>query len=138
GSRVLLTRGGKTNALPGGYLPRPGDALIVAVPRAPEGLAESITIENRLDGDVTLTATGEAPRVVAKVRQPLKGIGRYSSTERSGSGSVLSWSPTTVLVSTSGVAHRPVMEGQVPEDRGGFVIQPAEPTLRGTTHPASQ
>ena len=96
-----------------------------------------MTVENKANGEVVLTTPGGVPRLLARVKQPLKGIGRYAGTERAGNGCVLSWSPTTVLVSTAGTLRR-ASGDQPEEDRGGFVLQPAEPALRGTTHPASQ
>jgi hypothetical protein len=138
GSRVVLDHGGKLEAPAPDYLPHSGDRLLILVARAPAAEAESVTIDNKAGGEVLLTTSGGATRVLGRVKQPLRGIGRYANTERAGSGAVISWSPTTVLVSTSGSARRPEANGQPAEERGGFVIQPAEPGLRGTTHPASQ
>lgn len=138
GSDVRLEKAGALEPLPAGYVPRSGDRLVIVVksPAAPQPV--TITIENRAGGEVVLVQPSGLPRVLARVKQPLRGIGRYSGTERAGSGNVLSWSPTAVLVSTAGTKRREVPRGELPEERGGFVIQPAEPALRGTTHPASQ
>jgi hypothetical protein len=138
GSEVSLQRGDRLEALPAAYSPRPGDRLIIRV--APVAAAEpaSVTIENKAGGEVVLATPGGIPRVLGKVKQPLRGVGRYAGTERAGCGRVLSWSPTAVLVSTTGLLRRPDAEGKETEERGGFVIQPAEPNLKGITHPASQ
>lgn len=138
GSAVRLERAGKLDAVPPNFIPKSGDVfvIIVAPPALPQ--ASVITIDNKVGGDVVLTNPGGVPKVLAKVKQPLKGIGRYEGTERAGSGAILSWSPTAVLVSTAGVMRKDVPANEVPEERGGFVIQPAEPALRGTTHPDSQ
>jgi hypothetical protein len=138
GSPVLVDRGGKNEPLPPGYLPRVGDRLTLLV--TPQATAEGtvVTLENKVGGQVELVDPDGIRRAIAKVKQPLRGIGRYAGTERAGTGALLSWSPTAVLVCTAGTARRPD-EGEMPaEERGGFVIQPAEPALRGTTHPASQ
>jgi hypothetical protein len=138
GSPVRLQRGEKLEPLPAAYAPQAGDRLVILV-NAPAGIgATTVTIENREDGEVVLSHPNGAPRVLAKVKQPLRGIGRYAGTERAGSGAVVSWSPTAVLVCTAGTLRGAPRNGQPAEERGGFVIQPSEPPLRGTTHPASQ
>lgn len=138
GSAVRLERADGLEPMPAGYVPKPGDRLVILVAAAPQKQTSTITIENKVGGSVVWTTPTGVPKVLARVRQPLKGIGRYAGTERAGAGAVLSWSPTAVLVSTAGVKRRPGPPNEVPEERGGFVIQPAEPALRGTTHPASQ
>jgi hypothetical protein len=138
GSSALIERqGGKLEPLPAGYVPRNGDRLVMLV--APPRVMESatITIENKPGGEVVVSSPNGAARVIAKVKQPLRGIGRYAGTERAGSGAVISWTSTSVVVSTAGKLRKGD-DKQMPEERGGFVIQPAEPALRGTTHPASQ
>src|SRR5437763_8884837 len=134
GNEVVLDRGEKTEALSEGYVPHPGDRLLILVTPSPEARDISVTIENKPNGEVLLTTPGGVPRLLARVKQPLRGIGRYAGTERAGSGTVLSWSPTAALVATAGRLHGE----QAPEERGGFVIQPAEPKLQGITNPASQ
>jgi hypothetical protein len=138
GSPVLLEQGDGVKPLTAAYVPRPGDRLLIFVTAPAAGDPPSLTIENREGGEVTLLVPGSAARPIARVKQALKGTGRYAGTERAGSGYVLSWSPTAVLVSTSGRSRRLDENGQPREERGGFVIQPAEPALRGATHPASQ
>jgi hypothetical protein len=140
GSSVRLERNGRLDPIPADYLPRAGDRLVLTVPRPPDGNGPTIDIDNRPGGDVTFTATGGIPQLLGKVRQPLRGIGRYTGTERGGSGRVLTWTPTALLVSTAGTSRRgeEQTEEQVNQNRGGFVIQPAEPALRGAHHPASQ
>lgn len=135
---MLLERAPSLEPLPANYAPRTGDRLVILVNRPADPEPPSVTIENKVNGEVLLAATGGIPRVLARVKQPLKGIGRYPGTERAGQGAVLGWSPTLALVSTSGVSRRLDPDNQPVEERGGFVIQPAEPALRGVTHPASQ
>ncbi len=138
GSRVLLEREERAAALPAGWVPKPGDRLLVRVLSPDYTEPPSIVIENKEDGEVVLAATGGVPRVLARVKQPLRGIGRYSGTERAGRGSVVCWTPTAVMVSTSGLARRLDADGNAAEERGGFVVQPAEPRLMGATHQPSQ
>jgi Big-like domain-containing protein len=138
GSQVTLDRDGGAEPLPADYLPRLGDRLLIRVSEPAAGDPPTLTIENKVGGEVVLMATGGIPQVLARVKQPVRGIGRYAGTERCASGSVLSWSPTAVLVSTAGRVRKVDGDGQPVEERGGFVIQPAEPALQGGTHPASQ
>lgn len=139
GSPALLDRGGgKEEPLAAGWTPRPGDRLTLLV--APQAVAEGtvVTLENKEGGQVELVNPDGIRKTIARVKQPLRGIGRYAGTERAGAGVLLSWTPTAVLVCTASTARK-VDEKEMPvEERGGFVIQPAEPALRGTTHPASQ
>jgi hypothetical protein len=137
GSAVMIERDEKTEALAAGYLPQPGDRLVIIVRRGATFPAE-VVIENRVDGQVTLTTQAGGARPIGRVKQPLRGIGRYSGTERAGNGAVVSWSPTVVTVSTAATMRRLDEKDQPLEDRGGFIIQPAEPNLQGTTNPASQ
>lgn len=136
GSEVQLEQGGLTTPLPVNYSPKPGDRLVILIPPPATAEAPSIVIENKVGGEVVLSTPGGVPRVLAKVKHPLLGIGRYAGTEKGGSGCVLSWMPSTVLVSTASGKHS--AEDPKREERGGFVIQPAEPSLQSNTHPASQ
>ena len=138
GSRVLLERGGKEGALPANYVPRDGDRLLIVAPQSSHPEPPSVIVENWAGGEVILAATGGVPRVLARVKQPLRGVGRYMGTERAGNGCVVNWGPTAVTVSTAGTLRRLDEDGQPTEERGGFVIQPAEPRLQGATHPPSQ
>ncbi|MFN3650948.1 MAG: Ig-like domain-containing protein [Armatimonadota bacterium] len=138
GSRVLLESPGGAISLPADYQPAREDRLLIVVPRPEPGDPAVVTLENREGGVVTLTAAGGMPRSLGTVKQPLRGIGRYTGTEQAGSGAVVGWSPTAVMVATAGRARLLDENGQLGEQRGGFVIQPAEPELTGTTNPASQ
>jgi len=137
GSAVYLERAEKTDALPTNYLPQPGDRLTIVVRRG-ETFPAEVVIENRADGQVTVVTQAGANRVVGRVKQPLRGIGRYAGTERAGRGALVAWSPTVVVVSTAATQRRFDENDQPLEERGGFIIQPSEPNLQGSTDPASQ
>lgn len=137
GSAVYLEREEKTDTLPTNYVPQPGDRLAIVVRRG-ETFPAEVVIENRADGQVTVLSQAGAKRVVGRVKQPLRGIGRYAGTERAGRGALVAWSPTVVVVSTAATERRFDDMDQPLEDRGGFIIQPAEPNLQGSTDPASQ
>ncbi len=138
GSRLLIETEAGAEPMPPGWMPKQGDHLIISVSKQPPGDPPSVVIENKEGGEVVYSTTGGLPQIIAKVKQPLKGIGRYGGTERGGLGMIPAWSPTAVVVSTASTLRRMTDENQPVEDRGGFVIQPAEPQLRGATHPASQ
>lgn len=133
GSRFRLVRDGALTDPPTGYTPRLDDMWVMLVDLAPEGSVSTLTIENSPGGSAVFQVTGGLPRLVGKVRQPLRGIGRYAGTELGSAGDLLMWTPVTILVSTSGGGSEAGVE-----KRGGFIIQPAEPALEGATHAASQ
>ncbi len=138
GSTVHLERDDQLQAMPNPYLPKSGDRLVIAQTRSLDLDPPSVVIENKVGGDVTYAATGGVPRLLARVKQPVLGIGRYSGTERAGAGSVVGWTPTAVIVSTSAHRRRLDPQGMPVEEKGGFVIQPSEPALKGVTHTDSQ
>lgn len=138
GSPVRLEREGRVGAVPAGYTPRPGDRLVILVQAPDDAAPPVVAVENKEGGSVTLTTASGVLRMLARVKQPLRGIGRYARTDRAGAGTVLSWTPTAVLISTAPNVRAPANANGTTEERGGFVIQPAEPNLRGTTHPPSQ
>ena len=137
GTQVLLERAGLPDTLPTNYTPKSGDVLqLMSEPVA--GAPASVVLENRPDGRVvTLDAKGQET-LVGRVRKPLQGIGRYGGTERAGSGAVVSAQPSAFIVSTASKRRRLDAAGKPSEERGGFVIQPFEPMLKGPTHPESQ
>lgn len=137
GSEVLLERQGSM-PLPVGYAPRSRDLLHLVVRRTAHSQPVTLTLENRVDGEVILHEPDTTPRLLGTVRQPIRGIGRYDGTERAGAGAIVAWSPTNLVVSTADLRRKLNDQGEVIQDRGGIVIQPVEPNLQGATHPASQ
>lgn len=135
-SGVYLEVEEKPQQLPADYAPQPGDRLLI-IARRGETFPAEVVIENRPEGAVTVVTQG-GNRLVGRVKQPLLGIGRYAGTERAGRGALVSWSPTVVVISTADTQRRFDDKDQPLEDRGGFIIQPAEPLLQGGTNPASQ
>ena len=136
-SPILLERDGKVGPLPTNYAPRLDDGIIISVREPPQD-AYAVTIENRKGGNVILEGEAGDRQVIGKVRQPLRGIGRYADCRQSGRGAVVAHRPSTITVSTVSRLRFFDENDQPVESRGGFVIQPSEPALRGTTHPASQ
>ena len=138
GSPVLLERDGLAAPLPGGYAPKSGDRIVVVVKYVAQADRPRIEFENKEGGAVISYESGALPRLLGRVRRPLSGIGRYAGTDRAGAGTLLAWGPTLLVVGTAGTARRLNPAGEPLEERGGFIIQPAEPALMGSTHPASQ
>lgn len=133
GSRCLLAGEEGGVPFPATYHPVPGERWIISVASQPEGSVSSLTIENKEGGSAIFQQPGGLPQLVGRVKRPLRGIGRYAGTENAGPGSLLSWTPLTVMIGTSA---RTTPAGA--DSRGGFVIQPAELPLVGATHRASQ
>jgi len=136
GSKLVLERDGKTGPIPPNYGPRKGDGLIIIVSEPPPPFA--VSLENKPCGHVVLEGQAGDRTIIGQVKQPLRGIGRYANCQRAGAGSLVSYSPTLITVSTVSELRRLDENGKEIESRGGFIIQPSEPGLRGTTHPASQ
>ncbi len=137
GSRVSLERDGQLDPLPTNYVPKNGDRVVITCERSTDTPA-AVVLENRAGGQVALvTAPGEE-KIIGRVTQPLRGIGRYAGTERAGQGALVGYQGSMVMVATSGVARKLDAQDKPLEERGGFVLQPAESELRGATHPESQ
>lgn len=137
GSQVFLEKEGRREPLPTNYLPRPGDQVVIVCERSPEAPG-AVVLENREGGQVAMVTPLGEEKLIGRVRQPLRGIGRYAGTERAGQGALVSYQSTTVVVSTAGRMRRLDAHDRPLDERGGFVLQPAESELKGATHPESQ
>jgi hypothetical protein len=137
GSRVFLEKDNQQNALPTNYLPKAGDRLLIISERSPDAPA-SVVLENKPGGLVlAVTPLGEE-KIIGRVKQPFRGIGRYAGTDRAGQGAVVSYQGAAITVASAGRMRRLDANDQPVDDRGGIVIQPAESDLKGATHPDSQ
>jgi hypothetical protein len=137
GSRVFLLRDPRQDPLPTNYLPKRGDQLLVICERSPDA-PTSVVIENKVGGQVLMVTPLGEEKIVGRVKQPLRGIGRYAGTERAGQGALVAYQGMAIMVATAGRLRRLEADDRPAEERGGFVIQPAESELKGATHPDSQ
>src|SRR5262249_59564884 len=79
GSRVLLAKELHDDPLPTNYLPHSGDRVVIICERSAE-TPTSVFLENRAGGQVMMVTPLGEERPLGRVRQPLRGIGRYSGT----------------------------------------------------------
>jgi hypothetical protein len=137
GSRVFLERDTGQESLPTNYLPKRGDKLVIVCERSPESPA-AVILENKLGGQVALVTPFGEEKIIGRVAQPLRGLGRYAGTEKAGEGAVVAYHGAAIIISTSGRRLKLDADNKPVDDRGGFVIQPAECELKGATRPEAQ
>ncbi len=117
------SRTGKLIPLPEDFKPRgQGEVLVIPV-RVPKKHLKEVVIENRLGGTVTITLSGQEPRVVSHVVKPVQGIGRFDGTSYTGVGRINTAHTGVITVSTAPV-NTSLPEGEGKERRGGFQISP--------------
>jgi hypothetical protein len=128
GSELLLeAAGGGPRRLPGGYIPRPGDRLVI-VATAPTDAPAMLVIENREGGRVLSVSPSGDETVVGHVRRPLRGVARYPITEGARPGAVVAHHPASITVATTPAeGARPDGVQRAGGDEiagpGGFLIQ---------------
>ncbi len=123
GSRVYLDND-SLMPLPTGYVPRVGDTLAIVVKRPANPLTR-VVFENRAGGDVTATYADGTGGVFTHVVKPLLGTGRFDGTSYTGVGALNTNHCGVITVSTAPISASHLLEGQGPERRGGFQIEPA-------------
>ncbi len=108
----------------GDYLPLPEDRIVIVV-RRPRIMPTSIEFENRAGGLVTLRHGAASEVIIARVKRPVRGVGRFDATGYTGIGCINTNHAGVITISTA-----PDVNGNgelVPnsgETRGGFMIQP--------------
>lgn len=126
GNRVFVVRGGRTEPLPHGYVPRVGDRLTIVV-MVPRKYPIEIVFENKTRGRV-LAVYGDTNTEIATVVRPVKGVGRYDATGYTGIGRVNTNHTGVITISTAPIAPGK-KDGSSIETRGGFMIQPSRHAL---------
>ncbi|HIE52676.1 MAG TPA: hypothetical protein EYP85_13045 [Armatimonadetes bacterium] len=121
GNPIFLEREEGLEALPRGYVPRRGDALVILVQRPAKYPCE-IVFENRFGGLITLRYSDLQQKVIGQVLRPVLGIGRFAGTRFAAKGRLRANHPGVIDISTSPV-------GQV----GGFQIVPANHAMSPET-----
>jgi hypothetical protein len=138
GSRAFLQTPRGVRPLPSGYVPTSSDLLVLvaavsatadAGPVLSHPLPRAIVWENRAGGKVTAIAGDGGERLIATVRSPARGIGRFAATANVAPGRLAEHHALGLLVSTAGPA------GDAAAAVGGFRIQVAEPEAPETGDP---
>jgi hypothetical protein len=119
----LVGKSGALHALTSSYQPAIGDTLVIEVHRMANQI-RSILFENREHGNVTVTYADGSSRIVTKVEKPVTGIGRFDGTSYTGVGAVNTNHTCVITISTAQVSDSSLLEGDGPERRGGFQIEP--------------
>lgn len=110
--------------VPADYRPKVGDILTIIVSRPLNGLRE-VDIENRTGGSVKGTYEDGSSQNLCQVIQPVQGVGRFDGTSYTGVGAINTNHSGVITVSTAPVTTSTLTEGDGPERRGGFQIEPA-------------
>ena len=111
-------------SLPLNYQPRENDVIVIIV-RAPDDPLNEVVFENVQDGAVTVRYASGTQSLVAHVLKPLLGIGRFDGTSYTGVGAINTNHTGVITVSTAPITKSKQFEGDGPERRGGFQIEPA-------------
>jgi len=125
GDAVTVNSNGQGDlALPTDYQPNNGDVFTIIVTRPVNGLRE-VDIENKTGGTVTVTYQDGTTKDLCYVVKPVTGVGRFDGTSYTGVGAVNTNHGGVITVSTAPVSTSSQFEGDGPERRGGFQIEPA-------------
>ena len=81
-----------------------------------------------------VTPLGEE-KLIGRVRQPLRGVGRYAGTERAGQGAVVAYEPAAITVATAGSMRKLDANDKPVDERGGFVHTPRRSKPMPITRP---
>jgi len=101
GSRVFREEAdGSSSPLRSGYVPAPGDALLIVVAR-PEPYPIAAIFENREGGAVTLQYADGSQRLLGWVIRPVRGIGRFEGARYAAIGRIRAGHAGVIDVSSS-------------------------------------
>jgi hypothetical protein len=123
-SPVYLELGKDLLLLPDDYVPKEGDAYVISV-QSPIVAPTWIEIENWKGGKVISRMADGTEKEIAKVTQPVLGVGRFDGTSLTGTGRINTVHCGVVTISTAPVTDSLLPEGKGDERRGGFMIQPS-------------
>ncbi|MHB1456978.1 MAG: hypothetical protein ACYC0V_08700 [Armatimonadota bacterium] len=126
GNQVCLEKSGLLTKLPHDYTPQVNDRFVIIV-TLPDKLPNEIVFENRKDGIVE-AHYGNRKEIIAVVKQPVTGVGRFDATGYTGIGAINTNHPGVITISTA-----PLNGGEFgsskQETRGGFQIVPFKHAL---------
>ena len=123
GNQVYLQKSGILSKLPFDYSPEINDSLVIIV-SLPDVMPNEIIFENRKDGTVE-ARYGDRKEVIATVKQPVTGIGRFDATGYTGVGAINTNHGGVITVSTAPLNGGEFGPSKL-ETRGGFQIVPSK------------
>jgi len=125
GNPIRLERNSRVVYLPERWQPRGGEAIVI-IARIPKPYLREIEIDNRVGGRVIARYDDGGEEHIATVIQPVKGIGRFDGTSYTGVGLINTNHAGVITISSAPISNLGLFEGDGPERRGGFEIQPSE------------
>jgi hypothetical protein len=131
GSPVYLQQNSQLRQITPEYTPLAGDVFVIVVDK-PASWPLSIEFENRVGGAVTEVYPDGSKEEITKVVSPVTGVGRFDGTSYTGVGCINTNHGGVITVSTAPISDSSLLEGDGPERRGGFEIQPS---YHSTTQP---
>lgn len=129
GNTVYLEENGMLKPISTNYSPKLGDIIVIIVD-APTYNIKYADFENRAGGNVTITQKDGKVINYTKVVKPVLGIGRYDGTTFDENGQINTAHSGVITVDSSPKLPAGTVEGDNPETRGGFMIQPYYHTIR--------
>ncbi|MBQ7256341.1 MAG: hypothetical protein IJS60_01435 [Abditibacteriota bacterium] len=124
-SKVYQEYMGELYSLSENHIPALGYIYVICVEK-PETEIDHIVFENIYGGDVII----DDDRVLTKVSRPVSGIGRYDATTYNSPGQINTAHGGVITIATSKLFPYSQKEGDKPETRGGFMIQPLHHAVR--------
>lgn len=122
GNRVFREINGKLIPLADGYVPAPGDVLVIVV-TVPARYPSEIILENWVGGNVEVVYP-DRKETIARVQRPVRGVGRFDATSYTGVGRINTNHTGVLTISTAPIADSE--KGRASQEtRGGFMIQPS-------------
>lgn len=119
GDRLYLETNGNIYPVPVGYVPRPGDVLVLTVEQ-PRLYPSEIVFENRYGGLITVKYPQGREKIIGEVMRPVQGVGRFDGATTTGLGGINTNHTGVITVSTV-----PFSSSLALDDQGGFQILPA-------------
>ncbi len=131
----VLDSSGALSLIPGDYSPKIGDTIVI-IANQPDRQIEEIIFENRKNGAVTAKYADGSSEQITSVLSPVRGVGRYDGTSYTGVGAINTNHGGVITISTAPLSRLKLPEGQGPERRGGFMVQPSNHAkTQGKTSP---
>ncbi|MDO8586551.1 MAG: Ig-like domain-containing protein [Armatimonadota bacterium] len=124
GSPVYLQENDRLRHLGENYKPAAGDTLVVVTER-PAKWPAAVEFENHVGGAVTAVYPDGSKDEITKVIWPVSGVGRYDGASYTGVGCINTNHGGVLTISTAPISDSPLFEGDGPERRGGFMVQPS-------------
>lgn len=125
GDRVYLQdHSGGLSPIPLNFRPKENDVVVIIV-KSPVIPLTEVDFENVLGGAVTVHYVNGVTQAITTVLKPVFGIGRFDGTSYTGVGALNTCHTGVITVSTAPITTSKLFEGDGPERRGGFQIEPA-------------